>query len=104
MGTTLDCGHAPPMGVCYACADAEEAATLARSTTFSAYVSEDGLRFTSWSGGEFGRIVGHGFSSRAGFGHGLHYWTVRTSDGRTWHGRNGGPGMALTIRAHKTVD
>lgn len=120
----LDCGHPPTpptsfhsTGVplttgaghdregrtsCYPCATAAEAAQLAdpEVVTFGAYIDSAGARLVSWPGGELGRVISHGYS-RAGAWGGLHYWTVRTPDGRTWHGRNGGPGMCLTIRAHR---
>lgn len=121
--TALDCGHVPTAptnfhanGVpltagratdrdgrtmCYACADSAQAAEMSTAGTVTAYISGDGRNLTTWTGGVLARVTEHGHSARAGFGHGLHYWTVRDSDGATWHGRNGGPGMVVTVRRHR---
>lgn len=116
-----DCGHAPSrepgsfavgyarlMGnnavVCYVCTDALQRfdwQETAPGGKFGAYVSTDGRRIMTWTGGELARVTEHG-TSRAGFhGSTLHYWSAVDSAGNGWHGRNGGPGMHVTMTRRK---
>lgn len=125
--TPLDCGHVPTpptafygngipttpgyavrpddSRVCYACADADQLARAADPATrvLYAYVTSDGRTVSTWTGGELARVVAHGYSPRAAFGHGLNYWTVRTADGRRWHGSNAGPGMLIRLRPYRVA-
>ncbi len=91
--------------ICYAHADQSEREAIAaaggRGERFTAYVSGDGRAITTWTGGVLARVTEHG-SSRSGFYDSMiHYWTATTPDGRVWFGRNGGTGMAITLRPRK---
>jgi len=89
--------------LCYPCADNRQVAKLRneRVSTFPGYMSCDGKKFTTWTGGELGTVTRH-TESRSGF-HGsmIHYWTVRDVHGNYWHGRNGGPGMCVSLRRYR---
>src|SRR5690606_2422420 len=81
--------------MCYSCADSEQAALVADSTTteFHAYVSSDGKNITTWTGGVLARATARGFSPYGVFGQSpLYYWSAKAVDGKVWRGKNGGPG------------
>jgi len=88
--------------LCYPCADARQRSEMAESQTdFYAYVSGDGERITTWSGGLLASITSHGYSRRGAYG-GLHYWTATDTEGRKWWGRNGGSGMHIRLHLSKS--
>lgn len=115
---TLDCGH--PIGehshfvsgyattpegkrICYTCADAEQREALKdTSRPFTAYLSSDGRKVTTWTGGELmqvtretdWRIFGSHFNRGS---------CISATDchGRRWYGRGAGRGMAITLRPRK---
>lgn len=122
-GTVLSCGHVltdamrdgtgtgyatdrtTGESLCYLCADDRQRASfLVAGMTgepFGAYVSSSG-DLTTWTGGVLARGVSraHGVS-RSGFhGSEVHDWRFRIGDAE-WYGRNGGPGMAITVRRAK---
>ena len=66
--------------------------------TMTATVSTDGTAIISYHGWQQGTVIRHS-TFRNGRANGeQHAWRVRTPDGREWHGRNGGPGLAVTLR------
>lgn len=85
--------------VCYACADERQRADLAKVDRFTGYVSGDGRRLTTWSGGDLGSVsMGE-----------LHPWSrerryLRAYDchGQVWSG-TGAPGMWCNLRKCKSV-
>jgi hypothetical protein len=116
---TLDCGHAPttqPAGscgtgyardaatdatMCYPCADsrtAEQVASSKPGDAITLYVSTDGTRVTTWSGGVImNRVMWgkrHAWSSRH---EPRHYMRAIDVDGRVWSGV-GGEGMWCTLK------
>lgn len=115
----LDCGHFPEpkrygdsftipgyawtlegYAICYTCADADQRAEMSWSDRFLAYVSGDGFRLTTWTGGELARyVLGSGNVWRGGWhGSEIYAWRFRAPDGSEWYGRNAGPGMAILVR------
>ena len=91
--------------ICYACADKEQRAELLdRSKPFCAYVSCDGNRITTWTGGELMRITrSHEMRlTRQSFTHGKTIRTIRAIDvhGNRWFGR-GNPGISIRLRPCK---
>ena len=116
--SALDCGHEPTPGkfstgsatdhagrtMCYPCADSAQAADMATLGTrrISLYLSSDGKNITTWTGGVMARVTEHGASNRAGFyGSSIHYIRARDVDGVMWFGKNGGPGMSITLTRAK---
>lgn len=91
--------------LCYPCADeSERAAFLVAGMTgqpFTAYVSSSG-DLTTWTGGVLAHGVpyAHGVSRSGWHGSEVHSWRFRIGDA-TWYGRNGGPGMVITVRRTK---
>lgn len=89
--------------VCYPCADARQRADLAdpSTTVYTGYVSADGARLTSWTGGTLARIIWTKKGARD-YRRNLSpcaiSYRIETPDGRRWHGRGSGPGMCLTVR------
>jgi hypothetical protein len=124
MDEVLDCGHAPTddglcyangqrmttgyattrdgRRLCYSCADDMQRSELATADTYGAYVSSDGRRITTWSGGPLARVTSHSIG-RAGSGGQMHYWRAVTPDGAEFYGRNAGEGMCITIRRARRV-
>jgi hypothetical protein len=115
---TLDCGH--PIGehspftsgyavtpdnrrICYACADARQREDLKdRSRPFTAYLSSDGRKVTTWTGGELMTVTRETdwriFGSRRNVGSCI---SATDCHGNRWHGRGAGRGMAITLRPSK---
>lgn len=108
----LDCGHHPsphshittgaarmPDGreVCYDCADASERERLKTETRFCAYVSSDGERLTTWSGGDLGRVS---LGTRHHWSRERRYLSATDCHGNRWHG-TGAAGMWATLRKCK---
>lgn len=94
--------------VCYACADKRQLADIEASQIgdkFPAYVSSDGRKITSWTGGELMRVIHWGDK---------HPWTLRSSwgaryylravdaKGRVWSG-TGADGMYANLRLTKAT-
>lgn len=73
----------------------------ANRTTFVAYTSSDGRLITTWPGGELAKVVHSGVSNSGWNGSEIHTWRAVDPDGHTWYGRNGGNGMAITLRPAK---
>lgn len=91
--------------MCYECADAMKRAEMAdpEKKKIVAYVSGgDGKTITTWSGGFLAHVTWH-TTSRTGFNQStIHHYNARDPrTGREWYGRNGGPGMAITLTARK---
>lgn len=89
--------------VCYACADKREREELKdTSRPFTSYVSSDGTKITTWTGGELMRITQSRpwsiFGSRWNKG-----VSIRAVDchGKHWYGRGAGRGMCINLRACK---
>jgi len=114
----LDCGH--PIGehsyftagyatlpdsrrICYACADAAQREELKdRSRPFCAYLSGDGSKVVTWTGGELMRVTRETgwriFGSSRNRGACV---TATDCHGQRWHGRGAGRGMAIKLRPCK---
>lgn len=90
--------------ICYPCADASERDRLKTAEAFGAYLSRDGKRVTTWTGGELGQVTRWNYCrlTRRSNWHGTDYRTVRVVDvhGAQWHGR-GSPGIAIKLRRAK---
>lgn len=113
----LACGHHPsPHGVfttgtahttdgreiCYTCADQEEREALKTATRFCAYISCDGRRLTTWTGGDLGSVYlgsPHPWSSGPRADR-RRYLSATDCHGTRWHG-TGAPGMYATLRRCK---
>lgn len=117
MSATLSCGHAPTeprpahttgyavasdgRKMCFACADDAERAALRRATRFTAYLSGDLARVTTWPGGELATVTSH-VVRRVGFGGATRvYFRAVDGGGSVWHGQSAGPGMVATMRLSK---
>ena len=121
--SVCSCGHPPtaqPIGscgtgyartrdgrtLCYACADAAEREELrSRSGVFCAYLSSDGQRATTWTGGTLGTVVSSRPCklTRRSYTHDASEYrsvTVRDVHGAYWHGR-GSPGISIRLRPSK---
>lgn len=116
----LDCGHFPQpqrwiggggiggyaltldgYALCYTCADEDQRAEMSWSDSFLAYVSGDGGKLTTWTGGELAQLRRWSVI-RGGFHYSrIYVWRFRAPDGSEWYGRNGGPGMAILARRAK---
>ena len=89
--------------ICYACADDNQRASLVtgRDGPIYAYVSSDGRRVTTWTGGTLGDVIEYG-ESRAGWGGStIARFRVRDVHGQLWTGRGAGRGIACTLRPMK---
>ncbi len=108
----LSCGHNPsphehfttgaatlPDGreICYECADKRERADLLTHDKFTAYVSSDGLRLTTWTGGILGRVD---FGAHHPWSRERHYLRAYDCHGQAWHG-TGAEGMYCNLRKCK---
>lgn len=89
--------------ICYGCADKRQIADLKdRSKPFVAYVSSDGARITTWTGGTLMRITRSNACrlTRQSFTHDRNsYMSVHAVDvhGGHWSGR-GSAGIAIKLR------
>lgn len=88
---------------CYSCIDRLERARALTSDTIHAYLSTDSREITTWTGGRLALVLAAETNGPVGW-HGSEVWSVRarTEDGRTFYGRNGGPGSAIRLRAIKS--
>ncbi len=89
--------------ICYACADDNQRASLVtgRDGPIYAYVSGDGRRVTTWTGGTLGDIIGYGESRSGWAGSTVARFRVRDVHGQWWAGRGAGRGIACTLRPMK---
>lgn len=111
----LDCGHdVTPDGcgtgyavtadgkkICYPCADSAMAAKLTTDNVVGVYIAGNEQSVTTWSGGVLMRIVKHGSHRNGWHASEVHYWGALDADKRYWYGRNGGPGMYVTMKKAK---
>lgn len=118
---TPDCGHLvtptpgsvgtgkatdPTTGrtMCYPCAEASEREKIKTADVFTAYISADGRKLTTWTGGELGTVTsltrGRKIYTKNG-SHRLRSVTVRTPDGAEWYGRGSDNADIITIRRKK---
>lgn len=103
--TVLDCGHAPTdtessmtngiartaddRTMCYACADDAQRADLLTESRVFAYLSGDGRKVTTWTGGELGTVTALWRDAGRWSTYGIvHRCYVRVTDvhGQRWHG------------------
>src|SRR3990167_9912689 len=89
--------------VCYACADTIARADMVGASRFTGYLSGDGARFTTWTGGTLGDVVSSKPCklTRTSFTHDKRtYRSVRVRDvwGKIWFGR-GSAGIVQIGRA-----
>lgn len=115
----LDCGHPPTptegIGtgyartpddkmICYECADNMQRADMAdpNRRQITAYISSDGKKIITWSGGELANITGHRTYQGGWKRSTMHmFWAIDPRTGRHWYGRNKGEGMIITLTARK---
>ena len=113
----LDCGHHPSphesfttgtahtrdgREICYTCADQETREDMTTATRFCAYVSSDGHRLQTWSGGDLGAVYlgdPHPWSKGPRADR-RRYLSATDCHGTRWHG-TGAPGMYATLRRCK---
>lgn len=92
--------------ICYTCADAQQCEELKdRSKPLVAYVSSDGTKITTWTGGELMRVIRSVPCklTRNSYTHSQKYYrSIRARDihGGLWYGR-GSAGIAITLRPAK---
>jgi hypothetical protein len=93
--------------VCYSCADKRQSAQIVAANPgdkFQAYVSSDGKKITTWTGGELMRVCRwgnkHAWSGRGFYGP-RHYINAIDSNGRMWYG-TGAKGMYANIKLSKS--
>jgi hypothetical protein len=92
--------------VCYRCADQRQIAELRTAQRYGAYISGDGKRITTWTGGKLGDITWSRPAqlTRPSFTHDQSsYRSIRVLDvhGNVWTGR-GSPGIFIKLRRVKT--
>jgi hypothetical protein len=84
--------------VCYACSEIRERADFANANRYAAYLSSDGGRVTTWTGGMLATVTNE-TKRRVGFGtDGRTYIRATASDGSQWYGNGPGRGMFLRLR------
>lgn len=88
--------------VCYPCADRYERIVMNCATAHVAYLSSDGRKITTWTGGELGIVISARPCklARRSFTHSASSFVsvrVRAFDGSVWYGR-GSPGIAIRLR------
>ena len=89
--------------ICYSCADKRQVADLLdRSRPFTGYLSSDGKRWTTWTGGTLGTVDRLTVSHTKWYGSSLSHVHVRDVHGNAWFGRGAGNGMCLTLRPCKS--
>src|SRR5262245_7376007 len=86
--------------LCYPCADELAVSDMATSHAFEAYLSSDGGRVTTWTGGGLMVVTRH-TTSRGFHRSKVHHVRAESADGRKWHGSGSGPGMFILMRATK---
>ena len=87
----------------YACADKRQVADLLdRSQPFTGYLSSDGARWTTWTGGTLGTVDRLTVSRSRWLRSSLSHVHVRDVHGNAWFGRGAGNGMVLTLRPCKS--
>lgn len=92
--------------ICYACADAQQIEEMKdRSKSFGAYVSSDGQRITSWTGGLLMRVTQSWscqLTRQSQWHDSRSYKSIRATDvhGKKWYGR-GSAGVCITMRPCK---
>jgi hypothetical protein len=118
---TPDCGHTvtpvpgsvgtgkatdPNTGktMCYPCAEAAEREAIKTADVYTAYVTNDGKRLTTWTGAELAKITNLATGSKVHTKNGWYCMrTVHatTPDGATWYGRGSDDADVITIRRNK---
>ncbi len=88
--------------VCFVCADAIDRAEMASASEHVVYLSGDGSRLTTWTGGELARVTIRR-KTLAGFGRGQTYIRATDARGAEWYGRGAGEGMAMRVRRAKSA-
>lgn len=116
----LDCGHAatpdglasgkatdPRTGhtMCYPCANQHEAGAMSQAERYTAYLSGDGKRITTWTGGTLATVVSYGISSPlctpSGGEYRREYVRAKTPDGTLWYGTKSDQVGAINLRRLK---
>lgn len=118
---TLSCGHTPTRDknsigsgyetvedgrkLCYPCADEAQRELIKTADVFVGYIaSNNPFIFTTWTGGELGKVVACTVSRRRYTQHTSYRMrsiTVQTPDGALWYGRNSDQHDVITIRRSK---
>lgn len=120
---TPDCGHtvtSDPDGIstgratdpdtgrtmCYPCAEAFEQDKIETADTYTAYVSSDGKRITTWTGATLAVVTSYGVGSTrftpSGGSYRMRTLRARTPDGAEWYGSGSDSMDVITIRRLKS--
>lgn len=105
-GTTGGTGYATLTDgrkICYPCADEMQSAEMDTAERMPAYLSSDGSKITTWTGGILAAVAAIGTGRRitpTGGEWTAHYVTA-FRNGVEWYGVNSGKGMAITLRRVK---
>lgn len=85
---------------CYDCCNKREEADFLKSQRYTAYLSGDAKRVTTWTGGQLARVmyVKRSRHNMAGF---VYRVWARDSKGREWYSQCGIPGQAMRLRLLK---
>lgn len=107
LGATGYACHQSGALICYPCADKSQIADLIGATRAGGYISSDGKRLTTWTGGTLGTVIQKTetalpFGRTYSWVHGKHYFQFRIRDvhGQYWHGKSS-PGLCITLRRIK---
>lgn len=73
----------------------------AEHTPYTAYLSSDGARITTWMGDTLATVTSTGKPYRSNFGNLSTPFRAKGIDGRMYFGRHNGPGMYLRLRPAK---
>jgi|688.fasta_scaffold30353_18 hypothetical protein len=82
---------------CYPCTDVRERADLLTRDKVCQYVSGDGKRLTTWTGGDLGRVS---LGERHPWSRERFYVSATDCHGQRWHG-TGAPGMWANLKKCK---
>lgn len=112
--TVLNCGHLPtPSGIgtgvahfrgntyCYPCAEEREREEIATARRYTAYVSADHKRLTTWTGAELAEITRYVVRDQVAPGgqrYRMRYVWATTPDGHKWHGSGTDAHDVISVR------
>lgn len=96
-GTTSD-GHV----CCYDCCNKRELADFLKAQRYTAYLSGDCKRITTWTGGQLARVKYTQHCRHNMAGHVFRVWAKDVA-GREWYSQCGQPGMVIRLRLLKWV-
>lgn len=86
---------------CYECTDTMQRTDMTTATVFGVYLSSDGTKVTTWTGGKLGTVTWLGPVRYTPTGGEFHHINITAHDGSKWYGTAMGHGMCGTIRRNK---